>query len=118
MLKPIHIDRVQNALDIVTGSAYEVDEVDHISLMQHGSGYTYITLRDSMTDYVADEDVEADIADAIKQLYGGDVDEVLGLDVNLRENFYEVASRTDILVPGATNPDQVYTERRIGRVLR
>lgn len=116
MLKPIHIDRVQSALDVLT-DYYTVDQVTdiHVSLV-HPSAL--ITLTDGSEVGQWDDDTP-DFREAIKQMYGGDPDEVLSLNVNLEDTwFYEVISTTDIPVPGAWNSDQVYTERRIGRVLR
>lgn len=116
MLKPIHIDRVQAALDVLTDYC-TVDQVTdvHVSLAPH---YALITLTDGSEVGQWDDDTP-DFREAIKQVYGGDPDEVLSLTVNMEHDwFYEVVSTTDIPVPGAWNSYQVYTERRVGRVLR
>lgn len=116
MLKPIHIDRVQSALDVLT-DYYTVDQVTDVYISEPR---TLVTLTDGSFFTVGQWDNSTpDFREAIKQVYGGDPDEVLSLHVNMEDAWsYEVISTTDIPVPGATNVDQVYTERRIGRVLR
>lgn len=124
MLKPIHIDRVQVALDTITppdGIGFLVgDGVTSLHLYPTDVWERAVVYRKVDDEWgskrVVLEPAPPVMEEALKQLFGGDVSAVQSLTVALDEGVYTVILETDI--PRRYDSGEMHTERRIGRVLR
>lgn len=129
MLKPIHIDRVQAALDMLAyDPGYSVGDVTSLHIYPRDYEEQVIILLKADDTWSSPRDVfKPDpqaifepspqvMEEALKQLFGGDVSAVQSFDVALDEGVYTVILETDI--PLRYDSGEMHTERRIGRVLR
>lgn len=123
MLKPIHIDRVQVALDTITPPdevGFLVGTVLSLHLYPRDVWERAVVYRKADDEWgsqrVMLEPAPQVMDEALKQLFGGDVSAVQSLTVALDEGVYTVILETDI--PHRYDSGEMHTERRIGRVLR